>query len=143
MNIKNKEELNEGIFEKENNEIKIKNETEIKSNENNAIKTDIKNDENNVDKIKEETDIEINENINEEINKNEINEIKTEEVKKLQRRLRDLRYYQGEIDGQYGPQTAEAVSVFQKANALEADGVVGDETRTVLYSTQAKPYSGE
>ena len=84
MNIKNKEELNEGIFEKENKEIKIKNETEIKSNENNVIKTDIKNDENNVDKIKEETDIEINENINEEINKNENNEIKTEEEKELE-----------------------------------------------------------
>ena len=66
-----------------------------------------------------------------------------EEVKKLQRRLKELRYYQGEIDGQYGPQTAEAVSTFQRTNELEADGIVGDETRTILYSTQAKPYSGE
>ena len=65
-----------------------------------------------------------------------------EEVKKLQRRLKELKYYQGEIDGQYGPQTAEAVSAFQNTNGLEADGVVGDETRAILYSTEAKPYSG-
>lgn len=64
-----------------------------------------------------------------------------EEVKKIQRRLKDLGYYEGEIDGGYGPVTAEAVRLFQMGNGLDGDGVVGDETRAVLYSTAAKPYS--
>lgn len=62
-----------------------------------------------------------------------------EEVKELQARLQALGYYAGEIDGQYGPGTREAVRLFQEQNGLGADGIVGGETRAVLYSAQAKP----
>lgn len=62
-----------------------------------------------------------------------------EEVKQLQARLRELGYYAGEIDGQYGPGTREAVRLFQEQNGLGTDGIVGGETRATLYSTSAKP----
>ncbi len=64
-----------------------------------------------------------------------------EDVKTLQGRLHDLGYYTDEIDGQFGGATKAAVIDFQKANGLEADGMVGSETKTVLFSVQAKPKS--
>ena len=64
-----------------------------------------------------------------------------QEVKDLQGRLQALGYYSGEIDGQYGPGTKEAVTAFQKQNGLDADGMVGQETKSILFSVQAKPYS--
>ena len=68
---------------------------------------------------------------------------RSEEVKTLQSRLHDLGYYTDEIDGQFGAGTKAAVIDFQKANGLEADGMVGSETKAVLYSPQAKPKTGE
>ena len=62
-----------------------------------------------------------------------------QEVKDLQSRLYQLGYYTDEIDGQFGGATKSAVIDFQKANGLEADGMVGSETKTVLFSVQAKP----
>ena len=38
--------------------------------------------------------------------------VKGDEVTRLQQRLKELGYYNGEVDGQYGPGTAEAVRVF-------------------------------
>ncbi len=64
-----------------------------------------------------------------------------QEVKDLQSRLYQLGYYTDEIDGQFGGATKAAVIDFQKANGLEADGMVGSETKTVLFSVQAKPKS--
>ena len=61
-----------------------------------------------------------------------------EDVKTLQGRLHDLGYYIGEIDGQFGAATKAAVIEFQKANGLDADGMVGSETKDVLYSERAK-----
>ena len=40
----------------------------------------------------------------------------------LQRRLRDLGYYRGEIDGMFGSMTREAVRNFQRGRGLPADG---------------------
>lgn len=62
-----------------------------------------------------------------------------ENVKNLQSRLYALGYYTAEIDGQYGAATKEAVIAFQKQNGLDADGIVGPETRTLLFSAGAKP----
>ena len=62
-----------------------------------------------------------------------------DDVKTLQGRLHDLGYYTDEIDGQFGAGTKAAVIDFQKANGLEADGMVGSETKAILYSPQAKP----
>ena len=66
---------------------------------------------------------------------------KGQEVKDLQTRLSALGYYSGNIDGEFGPGTKEAVTAFQKANGLEADGIVGEETRELLFSVNAKPFS--
>lgn len=62
-----------------------------------------------------------------------------DEVTNLQSRLRDLGYYSAEIDGQFGAGTKEAVMAFQRANGLEPDGIFGDETKKLLYSSDAKP----
>ena len=64
-----------------------------------------------------------------------------EEVVKLQTRLQELGYYTGSIDGQFGPGTREAVTRFQQQHSLGADGIVGQETRDVLYSDQAQPFA--
>ncbi len=62
-----------------------------------------------------------------------------EKVWQLQERLQVLGYYEGEVDGQFGPGTREAVVAFQQKNGLEADGLAGDETQKVLYSEDAIP----
>ena len=62
-------------------------------------------------------------------------------VKQVQQRLKDLGYYSGSVDGSYGDGTESAVKAFQSANGLRADGVVGTQTMTKLYSNSAKPYS--
>lgn len=54
------------------------------------------------------------------------------EVKEVQRRLREWGYYSGAVDGIYGSGTAEAVRAFQKKNGLTADGVVGKATYAAL-----------
>ena len=64
-----------------------------------------------------------------------------EKVWQLQERLKELGYYTGEVDGQFGPGTKEAVIAFQKKNGLDADGLAGEETQKVLYSENAVPNS--
>ena len=62
-----------------------------------------------------------------------------EKVKELQKRLQALGYYTGEIDGQFGQGTREAVIAFQKNNGLDADGLAGTETQGILFSQKAVP----
>ena len=62
-----------------------------------------------------------------------------EKVQELQKRLQALGYYDGEIDGQFGPGTKAAVVDFQKNNGLDTDGLAGTETLNLLYSQEAKP----
>ena len=65
-----------------------------------------------------------------------------QEVTDLQSRLATLGYYDAaQVDGTYGSGTRDAVMKFQRMNGLEADGVVGAETRAVLFSAQAVPWS--
>ena len=66
-----------------------------------------------------------------------------ETVKNLQSRLDTLGYYTGEIDGQFGAVTKDAVLTFQRLNGLDADGIVGGETRNLLFSSEAKPFREE
>ncbi len=49
-------------------------------------------------------------------------------VEKLQQRLKNWGYYDGDIDGIYGWRTESAVKRFQLNNGLTADGVVGPAT---------------
>ena len=65
-----------------------------------------------------------------------------DEVKRLQVRLQDLGYYRGNIDGDYGSGTKSAVQSFQKINGLDADGIAGQKTQTLLYSEAALPAPG-
>ena len=62
-----------------------------------------------------------------------------EGVKELQARLQALGFYLGGIDGQFGSGTKEAVILFQRQHGLSADGIVGEETRALLFSPQAQP----
>ena len=66
---------------------------------------------------------------------------KGSEVKKLQQRLKDLKYYSGSVDGTYGSGTEAAVKAFQSNNGLTADGKAGSKTLTKLYSSSAKKAS--
>ncbi|HHW11028.1 MAG TPA: spore cortex-lytic enzyme [Firmicutes bacterium] len=49
-------------------------------------------------------------------------------VRNLQTRLKAWGYYTGPIDGVYGPQTTQAVRLFQSRNGLKVDGVAGPAT---------------
>lgn len=62
---------------------------------------------------------------------------KGDEVKRLQQKLKDLKYYSGSVDGSYGDGTVTAVKAFQKRNGLTADGIAGAATLKLLYSTNA------
>lgn len=53
-------------------------------------------------------------------------------VERLQERLRALGYFDGVVDGVFGPQTEAAVQEAQRANDLDPDGVVGPATWTAL-----------
>ncbi len=54
------------------------------------------------------------------------------EVKEVQRRLKQWGYYSGSVDGIFGSGTKKAVVSFQRKNGLSADGVVGKATYAAL-----------
>ena len=60
------------------------------------------------------------------------------DTKLVQQRLLDLGFYQGDVDGVFGDQTAAAVKAFQTAAGLQADGVAGENTIKLLFN-QAAP----
>lgn len=62
-----------------------------------------------------------------------------EEVRTLQARLKDLRFFQGPVTGFFGPLTAEAVRRFQKAHGLPAVGYVGPRTLAALSQARRAP----
>jgi peptidoglycan hydrolase-like protein with peptidoglycan-binding domain len=53
-------------------------------------------------------------------------------VTKLQQRLKNLKFYTGAVDGQFGPNTKAAVINFQKNNTAKADGILGYETESAI-----------
>ncbi len=60
------------------------------------------------------------------------------DVKKLQSALKILGYYSGKLDGDYGSGTTEAVTAYQKAKGLTADGVAGKTTVKAIFGSCAK-----
>ena len=58
-------------------------------------------------------------------------------VKNLQKRLAELGYYSGNIDGKYGPLTKSAVKNFQKTTGLKVNGTANVSTQTALYDDNA------
>lgn len=62
-----------------------------------------------------------------------------EAVRAMQQRLITLGFLTGRADGIFGTQTAAAVSAFQRAHNLRADGIAGQQTLTQLYGASAQP----
>ncbi len=60
------------------------------------------------------------------------------DVVAMQERLQELKYLKAGHTGYFGTDTETAVKNFQKRNGLSADGNVGEYTREVLYSEDAK-----
>ena len=61
-------------------------------------------------------------------------------VKKLQRRLKELGYFEGAIGGNYQKLTTDAVKRFQKAAGLKVTGIANVPTQELLYSNDAPIY---
>lgn len=55
-----------------------------------------------------------------------------EMVKRVQQVLKSGGFYNGVLDGDFGPQTERAVTAFQQGQSLRADGVIGDQTWQAL-----------
>ena len=60
-----------------------------------------------------------------------------EAVKALQRRLKELGYFGGEVGGNYLAKTQEAVQAFQRANGLNPDGIATPELQQLIFGAQA------
>ena len=61
---------------------------------------------------------------------------KGDDVKLMQRRLAELGYYTGNVDGVFGNQTRRSVERFQYYQGLSVDGIAGKRTLTVLYESK-------
>lgn len=61
-------------------------------------------------------------------------------VREMQQALKALGYYTGDVDGQFGEGTAQAVTLFQNQHGLTADGLAGEETLALLYSSSAQTF---
>ena len=59
------------------------------------------------------------------------------DVKTLQRRLKQLGYYTGSVDGDFGDATEKALRAFQDRNNLLVDGIAGKSTMAKLNSSNA------
>lgn len=65
-----------------------------------------------------------------------------ENVKQLQRALRETYYYVGTIDGIFGADVMRAVKWFQASAGLNADGKAGPRTLDALYNRTASIFNG-
>ena len=65
-----------------------------------------------------------------------------ENVKELQRQLRNTYYYSGTIDGIFGTAVQNAVKAFQASAGLSVDGKVGPRTFDALYNRTAGIFNG-
>ena len=59
------------------------------------------------------------------------------DVQAMQEQLISLGYLEEPADGVFGSKTETAVSYFQSVNSLEADGLAGEKTLTLLFSGEA------
>ena len=66
---------------------------------------------------------------------------KGDQVKALQQNLILLGYLTGEADGQFGPATKAAVTAFQAASGLRADGQAGEKTLEAIEGVESAEVS--
>ena len=59
-------------------------------------------------------------------------EVRMPSGKEIQAALKKAGFFKGEVDGQIGPKTKEAIRKFQEANGISPDGVVGSRTWSLL-----------
>ncbi|MFA6384775.1 MAG: peptidoglycan-binding domain-containing protein [Candidatus Omnitrophota bacterium] len=64
-------------------------------------------------------------------------------IKEVQSALKNAGYYEGKIDGIKGKGTKKAIKAFQKANGLNADGIVGNKTWEALGKYAGSGSSGD
>lgn len=65
------------------------------------------------------------------------------EVSELQAALKLLGYFSGTVDGIFGGATTKAVTAFQRASDIEADGIVGATTWNRLFPATATAAAAE
>lgn len=58
-------------------------------------------------------------------------------AKMVQKRLEDLHYYTGKVDGKFGSDSEKALKAFQKKHGLKVDGIAGASTYALLFSYDA------
>ncbi len=63
-------------------------------------------------------------------------------VMAVQNRLKELGYYSGDTDGNYGSSTVKAVKLFENAYGKDQTGVATVSLQKTLFSDSAKPYKG-
>lgn len=61
------------------------------------------------------------------------------EVSQVQTQLQSLGFFNGTIDGNFGPDTQAAVMQFQTSQGLTADGIVGPQTFNALFGSTPTP----
>ena len=59
-------------------------------------------------------------------------------MRALQKRLKELGFYNGSVDGSYGESTEVAVMAFQLLNNLTVDGKAGPATQRALYGSKSE-----
>lgn len=64
-------------------------------------------------------------------------------VKNLQQRLRDLGWFQGNVDGKYGTVTRKTIQQFQQAAGITVTGIADSPTQELIYSDSAPIKSQE
>ncbi len=62
------------------------------------------------------------------------------DVTAIQRRLRELRYFNGQLTGYFGSTTQEAVIRFQVDNNIDANGIVDSRTRSALLGSPTSQF---
>ncbi len=66
-----------------------------------------------------------------------------EEVRRIQKKLKELGFYNGSIDGIYGNATKQAIIAFQKNCGITADGIAGNKTLLYLGLGNSASSSGK
>lgn len=65
-----------------------------------------------------------------------------DEVRKIQQKLKQWGYFDGAVDGIFGPKTKEAVKYFQRKNGLTVDGIAGPATLAAMGISSGSSGSG-